>query len=158
MATKEAKKWMKICASKKHKLKETILISRGTVSRQAPSIEKKCSMQIKIFLGSDNHFYLATTSCFHHSHHPPLKSEAIFCGKYDMDKSDINLLTLLFSANVQPFQISQIMGQIKGPQAGTFSPKCLYNTNKKTEELQNFALGLIADCNDAEKTIAKLEL
>jgi hypothetical protein len=29
---------------------------------------------------------------------------------------------------------------------------------KRTEELQNFALGLIAGCNDAEKTIAKLEL
>ncbi len=75
-----------------------------------------------------------------------------------MDKCDINLLTLLFSANVQPFQISQIMGQINGPKAGTYSPKCLYNNNKRTEELQNFALGLIADCNDAEKTIAKLLL
>jgi hypothetical protein len=47
---------------------------------------------------------------------------------------------------------------MKGPQAGTFSPKHLYNTNKRTEELQNFALRLIADCNDTEKTIAKLEL
>ncbi len=74
-----------------------------------------------------------------------------------MDKSDINLLTLLFSANIQPSQISQIMGQMKGPQAGTYSPKRLYNTNKKTKKLQNFTLGLIADCNDAEKTIAKLE-
>jgi hypothetical protein len=50
------------------------------------------------------------------------------------------------------------MGQMKGPQAGTFSPKRLYNTNKRTEELKNFALGLIDDCNDAEKSIAKLEL
>jgi hypothetical protein len=50
------------------------------------------------------------------------------------------------------------MGQMKGPQAGTFSPKRLYNTNKRIKELQNFALGLIADYNDAEKTIAKLEL
>jgi hypothetical protein len=29
--------------------------------------------------------------------------------------------------------------------------------NKKTEELQNVALGLLPDCSDAEKTIAKLE-
>ncbi len=50
------------------------------------------------------------------------------------------------------------MGQTKGSQAGTFSPKRLYNTNKRTEELQNFPVGLIADCNDTEKTIAKLEL
>jgi hypothetical protein len=115
-------------------------------------------MQIKIFLGLDNHFYLATTSCLYHSHHLRLKSEAISCGKHDMDKSDIDLLTLLFSANVQPFHISQKMGQMNGLQAGTFSPKRLCNTNKRTEERQNFALGLIADCNDTEKTIAKLEL
>jgi hypothetical protein len=50
------------------------------------------------------------------------------------------------------------MGQHKGPQAEAFSPKRLYNINKRTEELQNFALGLIADCNDLEKNIAKLEL
>jgi hypothetical protein len=117
MATKEAKKWMKSCASKKHKLKETVLISWRTVSRRAPSVEKICSMQIKIFLGLDKHFYLATTSCLNHSHHLCLKSEAISHGKHDMDKSDINLLTLLFSANIQPFQIFQIMGQMKGPQA-----------------------------------------
>jgi hypothetical protein len=60
-------------------------------------------MQIKIVFGLDNHFYLATSSCLHHSHHPHLKSEAISCGEHDMDKSDIDLFTLLFSANVQPF-------------------------------------------------------
>jgi hypothetical protein len=115
-------------------------------------------MQIRIFLGLDNHFYLAKTSCLHHSHHPHLKSEAISCGKNDMDRCDIDLLTLLFSVNVHPFRISQIMGQRKGPQAGTFCPKRLYNINKRTEELQIFALGLIADCNDAEITMAELEL
>ena len=41
MATKEAKKRMKMCALKKHKLKETVPISQRTVSRRAPSIEKK---------------------------------------------------------------------------------------------------------------------
>jgi hypothetical protein len=40
MATKEAKKRMKMCALKKHKLKETVPISWRTVSRHAPSIEK----------------------------------------------------------------------------------------------------------------------
>ncbi len=45
------------------------------------------------------------------------------------------------------------MGQMKGSQAGTFSPKYLYNTNKRTKELQNFALGLFADYNDAEKLL-----
>ncbi len=50
------------------------------------------------------------------------------------------------------------MEQCKGPLAGTFCPKHLYNINKRTEELQTFALGLIADDNDTEKTIAESEL
>jgi hypothetical protein len=106
-----------------------------------------------MFLGLDNHVYLAKTSCLLHSHHPRLQSEAISHGKHDMNQLDNDLLTLLFSANVQPFHISEIMGQMKGSQAGTFSPKRLYNNNKRTEELQNFALGLIADCNDTEKIL-----
>ncbi len=79
-------------------------------------------------------------------------------GQKDMDKSDIDLLTLLFNVNVHPIQISQIMERSKVPQAGTFTPKPLYNMNQRTEDLQNFALGLISDSYDAEKTIARLEL
>jgi hypothetical protein len=71
--------------------------------------------------------------------------------------SDIDILTLLFSLNVTPTQISQIMEQLKRPDAGTFMPKHVYNMNKKTEELHGFAYGLLPDSNDAEKTLSKLE-
>jgi hypothetical protein len=50
MATKEAKKWMKICASKKDKLKDTVPISWRTVSRQAPSIDKNVPCKSEFFL------------------------------------------------------------------------------------------------------------
>ncbi len=36
-------------------------------------------------------------------------------------------------------------------------PKRVYDMNKKTEELHNFAYGLLSDSNDAEKTLSKLE-
>jgi hypothetical protein len=36
-------------------------------------------------------------------------------------------------------------------------PKLVYNMNKKTEELHDFAYGLLPDSNDAEKTLSKLE-
>jgi hypothetical protein len=49
------------------------------------------------------------------------------------------------------------MEQLKGPEAGTFMPKCVYDMNKKTEELHDFAYGLLPDSNDAEKTLSKLE-
>ncbi len=35
-------------------------------------------------------------------------------------------------------------------------PKHVYDMNKKTEELHDFAYWLLPDGNDAEKTIAKL--
>jgi hypothetical protein len=74
-----------------------------------------------------------------------------------METGDIDILTFLFSVNVTPSQISQIMEQLKGPEAGTFMPKCVYNMNKKTEEPCDFAYGLLPDSNDAEKTLSKLE-
>jgi hypothetical protein len=59
MVTKEVKNCM-ICENyKKRKLRETDQTPWKTVSRQAPSINKKCSMTITIFLGLDNHFYLS---------------------------------------------------------------------------------------------------
>ncbi len=35
--------------------------------------------------------------------------------------------------------------------------KHVFNMNKKTEELHDFAYGLLPDSNDAEKTLSKLE-
>jgi hypothetical protein len=74
-----------------------------------------------------------------------------------METGDIDILTLLFSVYVTPTQISQIMEQLKGPESGTFMPKCVYNMNKKTEELHDFAYGLLPDSNDVEKTLSKLK-
>jgi hypothetical protein len=157
MATKEAENCMISENYKKPKLRETDPTPRKTVSRQAPSSNKKCSMTITIFLGLDNHFYLSKKSCLNHCYHPRQKSESIICGQKDMDTGDIDLLTLLFSVNVSSMQISQIMEQVKGPEAGTYTPKRVYDINQSTEDLKNFALGLLPESNNAVKMIAKLE-
>ncbi len=114
-------------------------------------------MQIKIFVGAINIFYLSKSSSLHHCHHPHLKSEAILHGQSDMERSDIDILMLLFSVNKTPTQISQIMEQLKGPDAETFMTKRVYNMNKKTEELHDIAYGLLPDSNDAKKTLSNLE-
>ncbi len=44
------------------------------------------------------------------------------------------------------------MEQLKGPEAGTFMTKHVYDMNKKTEELHDFAYGLLPDSNDAENS------
>jgi hypothetical protein len=74
-----------------------------------------------------------------------------------METGDIDILTLLFSVNVTPTQISQITEQLKEPEAGTFMPKRVYDMNRKIEELHDFAYGFLPDSNDAEKTLSKLK-
>ncbi len=81
-------------------------------------------MKMTIFLGLDNHFYLSKKSCLNHCYHPRQKSESIVCGqKKVMETGDIALVTLLFSVNVSPIQIAQIMEQVKGPEAGLCTQK-----------------------------------
>jgi len=158
MTPKDAMKRMKVEHNKKRKLQTTTDPTPcKTVSNRAPSLKCKSSMQIKIFCGANNLFYLSKNSSLNHCHHPPLKSKAILCGQSDMETGYIDILMLIFSVDVSPSQISQIMEQLKGPEAGTFMPKRVYDMNKKTEELHDFAYGLLPDSNDAEKTLSKLQ-
>jgi hypothetical protein len=54
-------------------------------------------------------------------------------------------------------QISQVMEQVKGPEAGTYHPKHVYDINQRTDDLKKNAIALLPESNDAVKTIAKLE-
>ena len=130
---------------------------RRTVSTGPHLSDLKCPMQIIIFLGQDDCFYLPTKSCLNHHHHPAFKADAILCGHIDMEQGNLDLLSLLFSVNATGVQISQIMQSLKGPEAGQYLPKRIYDMNQKTEQLQDLALGLLPGCSDAKKTIAKLE-
>jgi hypothetical protein len=114
-------------------------------------------MQILIFVGNNNLFYISTKSNLNHSHHPHLKSEAILWGQSDLGSSEIDLLTLLSDVNLTPTHIAKIMETLRGPRDGTFMPKRVYDMNQKTKELHDFTTGLLPDSNDALKTIAKLE-
>jgi len=157
MASKEVKNCMISENYKKHKLRASDWTQQKTVSRQAHSINQTCSMTITIFLGLDNHFYLSKYSCLDHCCHPRQNSESILHGQKDMDTGDFDLLTLLCSVNVSPMQISQIMDQVKFPEAGKYHPKRVYEINQRPEDFKNFVIGLLPKSNDAVKTIAKLE-
>ena len=130
---------------------------RKTVSSRAPSSGLKCPMQIIYFVGVDNHIYLSTKTNLNHEHHPRLNSNAILRGQSDLENGDIDLISLLYDANVSSTQIVNIMDQLKGPNNGTFLPKRIYDMSQKVEDLRDLANGLLPECNDAQKTIAKLE-
>ena len=74
-----------------------------------------------------------------------------------MEKGDIDLLTLLFSVNVTPTQISNLIDKLRGPDAGSFMTKHIYDMNQKMENLHDYVTGLLPESKDAEKTISKLE-
>ena len=156
MASKDTQRRL-ISDNKQRTRDPNVLDLRRTVSSRSPSTNLKCPMQIIIFLGQDDRFYLSTKSSLNHHHHPALKAEAILRGHTDMEQGDLDLLSLLFSVNATGVQISEIMQNLKGLEAGTYLPQRFYDMNKKTEQLQDLALGLIPGCSDAQKTIAKLE-
>jgi hypothetical protein len=156
MTSKDIKR--KLIKENKNQLKDpNILDVRRTVSTRSPSSDLKCPMQIIIFLGQDDRFYLSTKSCLNHRHHPALKADAILRGQNDMEQVDLTLLSLLFSINATSGRIQQIMQSLKGPESDTYFPKRIYDMNQKTEQLQDLALGIILGCSDAIKTITKLE-
>jgi hypothetical protein len=69
----------------------------------------------QIFCGANNLFYLSKNSSLSHCHHPCLKSKAILHEQSDMETGDIDISMLLFSVDVTPTKIFQIMEQLKGP-------------------------------------------
>jgi hypothetical protein len=90
MAPKDDKKRMGAEQNEKRKLQTaTDPTPRKTVSNLAPSLHRKCSMHIKIFVGAKNLFFLSKSSNLNHCHHPCLKSEAILHGQSNMERGDI---------------------------------------------------------------------
>jgi len=95
MASKDTQRRL-ISDNKKRPRDPNVVDVRRTVSSRSPSADLKCPMQIIIFLGQDDRFYLSTKSCLHHRYHPALKAEAILRGRTDMEQGDLDLLSLLF--------------------------------------------------------------
>ena len=94
--------------NKKRPRDPNVLVIRRTVSARSPSSDLKCPMQIIIFLGQDDRYYLSTKSFLNHRHHLALKADAILRGQNDMEQGDLDLLLLFFSVNATGVQISQI--------------------------------------------------
>jgi len=119
-------------APKKIPRDPNVLDVRRTGSAKSSLSDLKCPMQIIIFLGQDDRFYLSTKSCLNHRHHPALKADALLRGQNDMEQGDLDLLLLLFSVNATGAQNSQIMQCLKGPEAGTYFHERIYDMNQKT--------------------------
>jgi hypothetical protein len=123
MSSKETLRKMINQNSSERKAQPPLFTPRKTVSSRVTSSDNKCPMRIFIFLGQDNCFNLSKFGSLHHLHHPCLKSESVLRGQRDKEEGDIDLISLLFSAQLSPLQITQIMSQLKGSEFGTIQPK-----------------------------------
>ena len=107
MASKDTQRKL-ISDNKQRPRDPNVVDTRRTVSSRSPSTDRKCPMQIIIFLGQDDHFYLSTKSCPNYRHHPALKAEAIVRGHTDMEQGNLDLLSLLFSVNATGFKFHKL--------------------------------------------------
>ncbi len=79
MASKETqRKLIKTNQNRPKDLSEQV--QRKTVYSRAPTFETKCPMQIIIFLGQDDRFYLSTKSCLEH-HLSPISQSCCYSSR-----------------------------------------------------------------------------
>ena len=131
--------------------------ARRCVSQRAPCSDEKCPMRLILFLTNNNQWYLHTSSCLSHRHHPHLGEHAILLSQKDLSDKEQKLINVLMDQNVAPSKISKIVSTLKDDDMGTFLPKTIFNINEKCRSLIDIANGILPSCTDAEKTLHYLK-
>jgi len=161
MASKSKKK---IIIAKKHIAKKckpnkhSPVNARRCVTQRATCSDDQCPMRLILFLTNNNQWYLHTSSCLSHRHHPQLGEHAILLSQKDLSDKEQKLINVLMDQNVAPSQISKIVSTLKDDDMGTFLPKTIFNINEKCRSLIDIANGILPSCTDAEKTLHYLKL
>jgi len=132
--------------------------ARRCVSQRAPCYDEQCPMRLILFLTNNNQWYLHTSSCLSHRHHPHLGEHAILLSQKDLSDKEQKLINVLIDQNVAPSKISKIVSTLKDDDMGTFLPKTIFNINEKCRSLIDIANGILPSCTDAEKTLHYLKL
>ena len=162
MASKSKKKTIiakrQIARKCKQSNKNSPVNARRCVTQRATSSDEQCPMRLILFLTNNNHWYLHTSSCLSHSHHPQLGEHAILLSQKDLSDKEQKLINVLMDQNVAPSKISKIVSTLKDDDMGTFLPKTIFNINEKCRSLIDIANGILPSCTDAEKTLHYLKL
>jgi len=132
--------------------KKSPVNARRCVTQRTPCSDEQCPMRLILFLTNNNQWYLDTSSCLSHRHHPHLGEHAILLSQKDLSDKEQKLI------NVAPSKISKIASTLKDDDMGTFLPKTIFNINEKCRSLIDTANGIMPSCTDAEKTLHYLKL
>ncbi len=97
-------------------------------------------MQIIIFLGQDNQFYLSTKSCLQHRYHPFLKADAILCEQSDMEQADIDLLSLFSVLKLPLFKFLKLCNPWKAPNRAHYFQKEFTTWTKRQNSFMTWLL------------------
>jgi hypothetical protein len=103
MASKSKKKIIiakKQIARKCKPPKKTPVNARRCVSQRAPCSDEQCPMRLILFLTNNNQWYLHTSSCLSHRHHPHLGEHAILLSQKDLSDKEQKLINVLMDQNV----------------------------------------------------------
>ncbi len=97
-------------------------------------------MQIIIFLGQDDCFYLSTKSCLEHHYHPFLKADAILCGQSDMEEGDIDLLSLFSVLKLPLFKFFKLCNAWKAHNRARYYQKEFTTWTEKQNSFMTWLL------------------
>jgi len=102
-------------------------------------------MRLILFLANNNQWYLHTSSCLSHRHHPHLGvgEHDILLSQKDLSDEEQTLINVLMDQNVAPSKISKIVSTLKDDDMGTFLPKTIFNINEKCRSLIDIANGKV---------------
>jgi len=131
--------------------------ARRCVNQCAPCSDEQCPMRLILFLTNNNQWYLHTSSCLSHRHHPHLGEHTILLSQKDLSDKEQKLINVLMDQNVAPSKISKIVSALKDNDMGTFLPKTIFTINEKCRLLIDIANGILPTCTDAEKTLHYLK-
>jgi hypothetical protein len=104
MASKSKKKIIiaKKQIARKCKPKKTSSVNaRRCVSQRAPCSDEQCPMRLILFLTNNNQWYLHTSSCLSHRHHPHLGEHAILLSQKDLSDKEQKLINVVDDETTQ---------------------------------------------------------
>jgi len=123
MASKSKKKIIiakkQIARKCKKPNKNSPVNARRCVTQCATSSDEQCPMRLIFFLSNNNQWYLHTSSCLSHCHHPQLGEHAILLSQKDWSDKEQKLINVLMDQNVAPSKISKIVSTLKDNDMGT---------------------------------------
>ena len=130
-------------------------VSRRMHTSLASDSESRCHMKLKIFLGIDNYYYLASNSSLHHTGHPFMPPHDTKKSASDVSDEQLEWMQAMIDVGMNPSQVAEVIEKMHG--VGVFESKMVQNMSAKMRKAKEKALGIGNDWSSVEKAMKYLD-